>query len=134
MDRRTKPEPLYRRIMRFAETCEATAQRKRDNYPNSVAEHNMAATYDTIAQALRTILRDYEAPGTTPEEAFQQLFVEKGRQEVANATMFWQLAKTDAGQKVDPAFVKHLAQKAQEHERWDLAIRRLQEAMKAQAA
>lgn len=62
MSSRPIREPLYRRSMRFAETCERVAQRKRDNYPNSIAQYNMAATYDTIAQALRTILRDYEEP------------------------------------------------------------------------
>ncbi len=50
--------------------------------------------------------------------------------ERADATAYWQLANSEAARKaVDPAQIKDWALKAQQYNRWDLAIRRLKEAI-----
>jgi hypothetical protein len=50
--------------------------------------------------------------------------------EHADATAYWKLANTEAAQSaVDAAQIKDWAVKAQQYSRWDLAIRRLQEAI-----
>jgi len=50
--------------------------------------------------------------------------------ERADATAYWQLANTEAARAaVDPAQIKEWAVKAQQYKRWDLAIRRLKEAI-----
>lgn len=50
--------------------------------------------------------------------------------ERADATAYWKLANSEAArQAVDPAQIKDWALKAQQFNRWDLAIRRLKEAI-----
>jgi hypothetical protein len=50
--------------------------------------------------------------------------------ERADATAYWRLANSEAArQAVDPAQIRDWALKAQQYNRWDLAIRRLKEAM-----
>ncbi len=50
--------------------------------------------------------------------------------ERADATAYWQLANSEAARNaVDPAQIKDWALKAQQYNRWDLAIRRLKEAI-----
>lgn len=50
--------------------------------------------------------------------------------ERADATAYWQLANSEAARKaVDPAQIKDWALKAQQYNRWDLALRRLKEAI-----
>lgn len=62
-----------------------------------------------------------------PEKEAAQPSLEPER---ANATAYWQLANSEAARNaVDPAQIKDWALKAQQYNRWDLAIRRLKEAI-----
>jgi len=55
--------------------------------------------------------------------------------ERADATAYWQLANTEAARRaVEPAQIKEWALKAQQYKRWDLAIRRLKEAIASSQA
>lgn len=100
---------------RLAQQAEEMAER-RALAPESQAEEAAPEPARTPPPAQPAPEKEAAPPSPQPERA--------------DATAYWQLANSEAARNaVDPAQIKDWALKAQQYNRWDLAIRRLKEAI-----